>query len=403
MLLAGFVSAAITFGAADAVDLPQAAEVINVLKSRYVDRDKLDEKLLDDATITGILRALGEGAMIVTPDAAGTNAMPAAEETASPADPVPRAEVIDPDVAYVRIADVGDETVPALDAALKKFAETDISGFVLDLRFADGTDYAAAAVLACRFVGEGQRLFGLKSGDTEVKEFTSGVCPSESPDGQKSLTEIPLLVLINEQTRGGAEALAGALHARQRAILVGSKTAGSAAAWEDVKLADGRVLRLATSKVVLPATPGAEAAMTVNVFPGGVTPDIPVKTDAKAERQVVLNVQTNVTLTVSLQAPELKKRIGEAELMKVFRGEAVDLKLSVSTNISTAPKIFNGETFGSELEETNTPTNGSSAAPASGESADETEKSAAAAPIRDVVLQHAVDILKGIRVLLSSR
>ena len=187
--------------------------------------------------------------MIITPDA-GTNV---AQEADAPADPLPRFEVIDPDVAYVRIADVSDKTVPALDAALKKFAETNITGFVLDLRFADGSDYAAAAVLACRFVGEGQRLFGLKSGAAEVKEFTSGVCPSELADGQKSLTEIPLLVLINEQTRGGAEALTGALQAQRRAILVGGKTAGSAAAWEDVKLADGRVLRLATSKVVLPS------------------------------------------------------------------------------------------------------------------------------------------------------
>ena len=47
--------------------LPQAAEIINVLKTRYVDHDTLDPKLLNDATITGVLQALGAGATIVTP------------------------------------------------------------------------------------------------------------------------------------------------------------------------------------------------------------------------------------------------------------------------------------------------------------------------------------------------
>jgi hypothetical protein len=402
-LLAAVVAGVSALGATGDVELPQSAEVIKVLKSHYVDRDKLDKKLLDDATIAGILEALGDGVMIITPDATGSNAAQVVEAAGHSADPVARAEVIDPDIAYIRIADVVDETVVALDTELKKFADKKIGGLVLDLRFADGTNYAAAAVVACRFVGEGHRLFGLKSGAAELKEFTSGVCPAELAGGQKQLTEIPLVVLVNRQTRGSAEVLAGALHAQQRAILVGSATAGSAAAWEDMKLADGRVLRLATAKIVLPAEPGEEASLTVDVVPGGVTPDVPVKIDPKVELDVVLNVQTNMTLTASLQPLELKKRIGEAELVKAFRGEAVDLKLSVPTNISTAPKIFNGEMFDSGTEATNATTSGSSAAAGSGEAARESEKAAAAEPVRDTVLQHAVDILKGIRVLLSSR
>src|SRR5204862_5955829 len=107
------------------------------------------------------------------------------------------------------------------------------------------------------------------------------------------LAQAPVLLLVNAQTRGSAEVLAGALRARDRGIVVGGPTAGSAVAWEDVKLSDGRVLRVATSKVVFPK--GSD------VFPGGIVPDIMVKIDPKMEREVIFNVHSNMTLTASLQ------------------------------------------------------------------------------------------------------
>ena len=147
--------------------------------------------------------------------------------------------------------------------------------------------------------------------------------------------------------------VAGALRAQENGIVIGSKTAGSAVAWEDVKLADGRVLRLATAKISLPK--GRE------IFPGGNTPDVPVKIDGKVELDVVTNASTNLTLTASLLPKQKKKGFTEADLVKVYRGEAV------STNSPSA--------------------NGA-------EDADTEE-------VKDVVLQRAVDILKGIRVLQS--
>jgi hypothetical protein len=123
------------------------------------------------------------------------------------------------------------------------------------------------------------------------------------------------------------------------------------------------------------------------------------------ERDAVLHAQTNITLTASLQPREVKKRIGEAELVKAFRGEAIDLKLGMTSNATTAakslaPKMFGDGTFESESSATNLPpaeTHESKATAGEGEEEKEIQQ------VRDVVLQHAVDILKGIRVLLSWR
>jgi hypothetical protein len=175
------------------------------------------------------------------------------------------------------------------------------------------------------------------------------------------------------------------LRAQERAIVIGGRTAGSALAWDDVKLTDGRVLRLATTKITLPNS--------LEVFPNGVTPDVPVKIDAKIEREVVLNAPTNLTLTASLQPAELRKSMREADLMRAFRGESLDTPtLSLGTN-NPAPADTN-------LTVT---TSGTNAAAATASSGNGNGNGNGTPVVRDVVLQRAVDILKGIRVLLTQR
>lgn len=343
--------------AAEPADLRETTAVIDALKSRYVDRDKLDTKLLNDATVAGLLKAIGQGAVIVTPETNG--AAPVATE------PLARAEVIDPAIGYLRLADVTEATVLAIDVELKKFAAAKVEGYVLDLRFADGTNYAAAAAVAGRFLANNQPVLAVKTAAGAVEMFRANNPAAEIAPG---LTTSPLMVLVNGATRGGAEAVAATLQAHQRGIVIGAKTTGAAAASEDVPLGDGRVLRVATAKVVLP---GADGAMTASAFPNGITPDIPVKIDPQVERDVILHAATNLTLTASLQPQVKKKGLSEADLVKVFRGEAIDMPKPATDK----PKTENGEKG----------------------DADEMQ------PVKDVVLQRAVDILKGIRSLVAWR
>ena len=230
--------------------LPQAAKIINILKTRYVDHDALDQKLLNDATVTGVLQALGAGATIVTPGPAGATptAGVGANTVAVPA-VAGRAEVIEPDIGYIRLADVVEQTptlVSWLDTELQKFSQAKITGCVLDLRFTDGTNYTAAAAVASRFLPEDEELFTMKRAAGRAEAFSTGAAQTMG----SAQSDVPLLVLVNGQTRGCAEALAGALRAQDRCILLGSRTAGSAAAWDDVPLSDGRVLRVASVSII---------------------------------------------------------------------------------------------------------------------------------------------------------
>jgi hypothetical protein len=344
--------------------LPQVAEIINILKTRYVDHDALDQKFLDDATVTGVLQVLGAGATLVTPVSAATNAAPAsASNTVAVPAVAGRAEVIEPDIGYIRLADVTEQTPAALDAELKTFSLGKVTGCVLDLRFADGTNYAAAADVASRFLAADRELFTMKRAVGGAEAFRTRLAMTMG----SAQSNMPLLVLVNGQTRGCAEALAGALRAQDRCILFGSQTAGSAVAWDDLPLRDGRVLHVAAAKIVLAPNPSGNALAHstsseqagTSIFPLGLTPDVQVKIDAQVERDALLNAPTNVSLTASLQPYKAQKGFSEAELVKAFRGEALETGKPAA---------------GSEIEKA-----------------------------RDVVLQRAVDVLKGIRVLVSWR
>jgi len=374
--------------ASNDVELGQTTEIINLLKSHYVDRDKLDQKLLNDATVGGLLQVIGRGVQILNPGLAESNATVDAATSSAVSEPLAHAEAIDPHIGYIRLTGITEDTVAALDAELKEFSDVKVEGYVLDLRFTDGTNYSAAAAIASRFIGPNRELFTLRQTAGVPEPFRS----SETAHGVASdLSQAPLMVLINGRTRGSAEALAGALRAQQRGILVGGTTAGSAVSWQDVKLNDGRVLRMATAKIELPNDG--------QIFPGGLAPDIPVKIDPKVEQDVVLHRPKNVTLTTSLQPRQEKKASSfflssEAELVKAFRGEAIgDRKATPATNGAAETKMPVSNVF-----QAPTPESGATNAPAA-----PNEGEGEIQQVRDVVLQRAVDILKGIRVLLSLR
>ena len=81
-----------------------------------------------------------------------------------------------------------------------------------------------------------------------------------------------LIVLTDPETSGAAEALAATLRLNAGAMIVGSDTAGQAVEFSDVTLGGGKTLRVAVSQVVLPGD--------VSIFPNGVRPDIAISLPA---------------------------------------------------------------------------------------------------------------------------
>jgi carboxyl-terminal processing protease len=87
-------------------------------------------------------------------------------------------------------------------------------------------------------------------------------------DGSKQLTKLPMVVITNRGTSGGAEIVATALTENKRADSVGERTYGDSAVRRAVGLDDGGAVILAVAKYYSPAGKAIQD--------GGFTPANPV-------------------------------------------------------------------------------------------------------------------------------
>lgn len=117
-----------------------------------------------------------------------TVSLPLRAELTNP--PLATASILESNVVYLRVNRVAAGLAEALAAATSALPATNkMVGTVLDLRFADGDDAAAA-----------EKLFTAK--------------------------KFPLAILVNSQTRGAAAALAKALREERAGLILGGAAAG---------------------------------------------------------------------------------------------------------------------------------------------------------------------------------
>ncbi len=183
-----------------------------------------------------------------------------AEPTGGPL--VAKTNVFDGVFGYVRLNRIGPGVGSQALEAIK--SSKNLKGLVLDLRFARGNDYAAAVELVGVFLGT----------EKPVLQWGEHVAKTAA---RSEVVELPLAVLVNRQTTGAAEALAGALREQQLALLIGSRTAGQAVIFDDFPLSNGQHLKIAHQQVMLA---GGQA-----INPSGLAPDITVDVDEKNERR----------------------------------------------------------------------------------------------------------------------
>lgn len=235
-------------------------QVIQLLRSNYIEPAALNETELNRAMLSGVLARLGKGVMLLADRAAASDA------------PAPfYGEMLEGRIGYLRLGALSAANLGALDAELKKFGEKKIEAAVVDLRASGASnDFALAAEFAKRFVEKGKELFAMRrAGGKGDRVFTNERAPA-----YQGL----VIVLTDEESAGPAEALAGALREHTRALIIGGPTAGRAVDYSEMPLNGGRILRVAVSEAVLPG--GRD------LFPGGVKPDVPVELARADKREI---------------------------------------------------------------------------------------------------------------------
>jgi carboxyl-terminal processing protease len=157
-----------------------------------------------------------------------------------------RSYLLDGNVAYVQVSEFKDTTTGELDKALKTLLAQKPKGLILDLRNNPGGLLTSGREMLGRFLPGGTALREEFS-DGRVEELEI-LRDSDAADA----LEIPMIVLVNNGSASASEIVAGALHERQRATLVGEKTFGKGSVQSIEPLSDGASARITIAHWLTP-------------------------------------------------------------------------------------------------------------------------------------------------------
>lgn len=279
---------------------PGFSEVYEAIRAHLPGATDAD---LNRVAVQGLVSALAPRVMLLT----NRNEGPAGAAGGGVAS---RSNLYDDAIAYVRVERIGDGLAPAVRSAWDHLTATNsIKGLVLDLRYAGGSDYAAAAAVADLFVKKECPLLNWGAGMVQSKPRNHAV-------------SVPVAALVNRQTAGAAEALAALVRQTGVGLILGAKTAGQAMMAQEYPLQDGDRLWIATAPIQL----GDGSTMSE-----GLQPDIAVEVSPQDERAYYADAYKAITTPNPAGAglgaantalgtnSAFRRRFNEAELVRERR------------------------------------------------------------------------------------
>ncbi|MFW6188867.1 MAG: S41 family peptidase [Planctomycetota bacterium] len=164
-------------------------------------------------------------------------------------------------IALVEVPRCAPRTPRRLKRALEAATAEEMRGLVLDLRANGGGRLKAAARMCDLFLPDGT-AFQTDGRREELRETYRTGAPTAVPP------ELPMAVLVDGRTASAAEVVAGALQARGRAVLVGTRTFGKGRGTVTFELPDETGLLVAVLSTELHDAGAIEGR--------GLTPDVHV-------------------------------------------------------------------------------------------------------------------------------
>jgi carboxyl-terminal processing protease len=215
-----------------------------------------------------------------------------------------RSQELEPGIGYIRIRQFQERTAPDLVASVEKFDKAGkLAGLIVDVRNNPGGLLSAAVEVSEEFLGDGKLIV-----------YTEGRVRNQNmrftAHARRAITEVPMVVLVNQGSASASEIVAGAIQDHGRGVVIGQQTFGKGSVQTIIPLADGSGLRLTTARYFTPKGR--------SIHGKGITPDI-----------VIDPPKDEVTATKPGTPP-----LSEAELMKR------DVQLQRAIEILKASRIL---------------------------------------------------------------
>lgn len=124
-------------------------------------------------------------------------------------------QVLEGDIGYIRIARFAETTAEDTRKAIEAMTASNVKGLVVDLRYDSGGLLDKSVEICNFFLPKGQIIVSTKGRKEENnREFFAQ---------SDSLTDLPMVVLVNAGSASASEIFAGAMQDTKRAVIIGPK------------------------------------------------------------------------------------------------------------------------------------------------------------------------------------
>lgn len=192
-------------------------------------------------------------------------------------------EVLENDIGYINISSFCEECSSKFKENYDKLKKKNIKSLVIDLRNNGGGIVDEALEILDSILDKDSIMLitANKKGEEKIEKAK-----------KKPTIEVPIVVLVNENTASSSEIFAAALKENNKAKIIGTKTYGKGVIQESITLSDGSGIKITTEEYY---TPNKNKINKI-----GITPDIEVDLEEKTK---------NITEISRDQDTQLKKAI----------------------------------------------------------------------------------------------
>lgn len=192
-------------------------------------------------------------------------------------------EVLENDIGYINISSFCEDCSSKFKENYDKLKKKNIKSLVIDLRNNGGgiVDEALEILDSVLDKDSIMLITANKKGEEKIEKAK-----------KKPTIEVPIVVLVNENTASSSEIFAAALKENNKAKIIGTKTYGKGVIQESITLSDGSGIKITTEEYY---TPNRNKINKI-----GITPDIEVDLEEKTK---------NITEISRDQDTQLKKAI----------------------------------------------------------------------------------------------
>ncbi len=159
---------------------------------------------------------------------------------------VPFASMLEGGIGYIPLQLFSETSTREVREALDSLGREGLQGLILDLRQNPGGLLDQGVAIADMFLDVGAGIVETRGRARGQNESFNAVRPQRFPD-------LPLVVLVNENSASASEIVAGALQDHDRALVLGARSFGKGSVQTLYRLSGGNVLRLTTARWFTPS------------------------------------------------------------------------------------------------------------------------------------------------------